>query len=88
MTSTRIDSPQALGQFIKKRRRQLKLRQPDLALTANVGIRFIVEVERGKETAQIGLVFRVLDALGIALDGTYAPWTEADSPENHSVTDE
>lgn len=43
------------------------LTQPDLAMTAGVGLRFIVEVEKGKPTAQVGKVLRVLRTLGIAV---------------------
>jgi y4mF family transcriptional regulator len=54
------------------------LTQPDLAMTAGVGLRFIVEVEKGKPTAQIGKVLRVLRTLGIAVALTPPPGLEAD----------
>jgi len=34
---------------------------------AGVGERFLSELERGKPTAEIGLVFRVLDRFGLTL---------------------
>ncbi|MGY3131203.1 y4mF family transcriptional regulator [Bradyrhizobium sp. USDA 4501] len=49
------------------RRRSLGLRQQDLALAADVGVRFIVDIENGKQTSQVGLVLRLLSALGITL---------------------
>ena len=43
-----------LGALIKAKRKEQGLTQNDLALASNVGIRFIVDIEAGKETAQIG----------------------------------
>ncbi|WP_020179936.1 helix-turn-helix transcriptional regulator [Methylopila sp. M107] len=67
MIAIGISSAQELGSFARQRRKALGLRQPDLALSANVGIRFIVDFENGKETCQIGLVLKVLSELGIEL---------------------
>jgi HTH-type transcriptional regulator/antitoxin HipB len=63
-------SPQALGALIKKRRRHLKLKQPDLALASGTGVRFISDLENGKETCQIGLCLKVLSTLGLCLSIT------------------
>ena len=67
MPENHITDTRSLGELIRARRTALGLRQPDLALTANVGIRFIVDIENGKETCQIGLTLRLLKALGIDL---------------------
>jgi len=48
-------------------RKEQKLTQPQLAGLCNVGVRFIVDLESGKETCQIGKVLYVLDMLGIKL---------------------
>jgi y4mF family transcriptional regulator len=56
---------------VKSARRALKLRQADLAGAAGVGIRFLIELEAGKPTAQLGKTLAVLDALG--LDCSLAP---------------
>lgn len=47
--------------------KEQKLTQPQLAGLCNVGVRFIVDLESGKETCQIGKVLYVLDMLGIKL---------------------
>jgi y4mF family transcriptional regulator len=60
-------SPQELGALVKKRRRQLNLKQPDLALTSGTGVRFISDLENGKATCQIGLCLKVLSSLGLYL---------------------
>jgi len=40
------------------------LTQPNLALSAGVGLRFIVDLEGGKPTVRLEQVLRVIDALG------------------------
>lgn len=56
-----------IGQMIRDERKRQGLRQDQLAAASGVGVRFLVEVEAGKETAQIGKVLAVLHALGCAL---------------------
>lgn len=56
-----------LGALIKAKRKEQGLTQNDLALASNVGIRFIVDIEAGKETAQIGKVLKVCAMLGLKL---------------------
>ncbi len=68
---TSIRSPQQLGETLRVARKQLGLTQPQLALAAGVGVRFIVELEAGKPTLRLENVLRVIDALGgeIQLNG-------------------
>ncbi len=56
--------PKQLGRTIRDARRTLGLRQDELAGAANVGVRFIVDLESGKPTAQMGKTLAVLEALG------------------------
>ena len=66
-----IQSTQQLGQALRSARKQLGLTQSELALTAGVGVRFIVDLEAGKPTVRLETVMRVIEALGgqIMLDG-------------------
>ncbi|MDH4393210.1 MAG: helix-turn-helix transcriptional regulator [Aquabacterium sp.] len=68
---TVIDTPATLGQAARSARKQLGLTQPQLALAAGVGVRFIVELEAGKPTLRLENVLRVLHALGgrLSIDG-------------------
>lgn len=59
-----IDSTNHLGTALRAARKQLGLTQPQLALAAGVGVRFIVELEAGKPTIRLGAVLRVIAALG------------------------
>ena len=69
--STPIQTPQDLGRMVRETRKRLKLTQPQLALAANVGVRFIVELEAGKSTLRLENILRVLQALGgvLCLEG-------------------
>jgi len=62
-----ILSPEQLGAFVAVRRKAKRLSQQDFGDLAGVGRRFVSELEGGKETAQIGKVMKVLQALGIDL---------------------
>ncbi len=75
---TTIKSPQELGDALRSARKQLGLTQPQLALAAGVGVRFIVDLESGKSTVRLDSVLRVIDALGgvINLDGLPASANE------------
>lgn len=59
-----IRTSDQLGEALRAARKQLGLTQPQLALAAGVGVRFIVELEAGKPTVQLQQVLRVIDALG------------------------
>mgnify|MGYP005824588427 FL=1 len=60
-------TPEEIGDLIRKTRKAQGLRQPELAAASGVGLRFLVELERGKPTAQIGKVLDVLSALGCSM---------------------
>ena len=68
---TSIRSPHQLGEALRAARKQLGLTQPQLALAAGVGVRFIVDLEAGKPTLRLETVLRVIEALGgeISLGG-------------------
>lgn len=54
-----------LGQLVKTTRKNQKLTQEQLAATAGVGVRFIRELEQGKESCHIGKALLVLTMLGL-----------------------
>ena len=59
-----------IGAAVRSRRRELKVTQKDLSLTCGTGLRFIIDLEKGKETCQIGKVLQVLQVLGLKLQIT------------------
>ncbi|HPS57719.1 MAG TPA: type II toxin-antitoxin system Y4mF family antitoxin [Spirochaetota bacterium] len=50
--------------FIKQRRKQLNLTQEELAHRAGVGLRFIRELEQGKQTLRLDRINQVLALFG------------------------
>lgn len=61
-------TPADIGDIVRKTRKAYGLRQDELAGAAGVGVRFIVDLEAGKPTAQIGKTLQVLAALGCSID--------------------
>jgi y4mF family transcriptional regulator len=63
----KIRSVKELGALVRQRRKDAGVLQADAAALAGVGARFLSELERGKETAEVGKVLQVLDRLGLEL---------------------
>lgn len=62
-----IKNSREFGAAIRVERKRLKVTQKELAMTAGVGLRYLIELERGKPTARIEGAFKVLQALGMKL---------------------
>jgi y4mF family transcriptional regulator len=60
-------TPHDIGALVRDTRKRLGVTQKDLALTAGTGLRFVIDLERGKETCELGKSLRILQTLGIAL---------------------
>lgn len=63
-----IRTPADLGAAIRDRRKQLGLGQAELAEKIGSSRQWVVGIERGHSRAELGLVLRTLDTLGIRLD--------------------
>lgn len=50
--------------FIKQKRKELRLTQEDLAFNAGVGLRFVRDLEQGKKTVRMDKVNDVLALFG------------------------
>jgi len=57
----------SLSDFIKNRRKKLKLTQSQIAVKAGVGLRFIRELEQNKTTLRMDKVNQVLALFGMEL---------------------
>lgn len=62
-----IQTAAEFGAALARARKGLGLTQRDLALASGVGERFIVELEAGKATAQLGKALAVAQAAGMRL---------------------
>lgn len=70
-TLTKVRTATDLGARIRSRRKEKGLTQTELAQLCAVSLRFVSEVERGRESASVGLVLRLCARL--ALDVTVEP---------------
>ena len=64
---TKITSIRDAAAAVRGRRLTLGLSQSELAARAHVSRQWISEFEAGKPTAELGLVLRLLDALGFGV---------------------
>ena len=55
----------AFGSMVRSRRKALNMRQDQLALATGVGRRFLIELEAGKSSCQLGRSLLVAEALGL-----------------------
>ena len=55
----------AFGSMIRSRRKALDMRQDQLALATGVGRRFLIDLEAGKPSCQLGRSLLVAEALGL-----------------------
>ncbi len=63
-----------VGKIVAAARRHHKLTQTQLARAIDATQTWVSEIERGKETAQIGKILRALSFLGVRLRTGAAPW--------------
>jgi HTH-type transcriptional regulator/antitoxin HipB len=76
----KVRSIRDLAAVVRGRRKDLGLSQAELAARAGVSRKWIYQFEAGKPTAELRLILRVLDALGLVLDVTYDEQTTAGQP--------
>lgn len=53
-----------LGKYVKMKRKALSLTQRDMALKAGVGLRFVRDIEQGKNSLRMDKVNQVLNLFG------------------------
>ena len=60
-----IGSMNTIGEFIKKKRKEAGLTQEEFALRSGLGLRFVRELEQGKETVRLDKVNQALSMFGM-----------------------
>lgn len=65
-----IRTPADLGAFIRDRRKKLGFGQAELAAQIGVNRKWVISIEQGRAHAELALVLRALNALGVRLDAT------------------
>ncbi|WP_439403428.1 type II toxin-antitoxin system Y4mF family antitoxin [Bradyrhizobium sp. DASA03068] len=63
----KIRTSKALGTLIRDERKDQGLTQEQLAGLTGVGVRFVRELEAGKESCQLGRALQVAAALGLTV---------------------
>jgi y4mF family transcriptional regulator len=66
----RLASTHDLGLYVRDQRRRLGMTQAALGASAQVSRRWLSDLEAGKPTAEVGLVFKVLHALELTLEAS------------------
>ena len=59
------EAASAFASLIRNRRKELKMRQDQLALATGVGRRFLIDLEAGKPSCQLGRSLLVAETLGL-----------------------
>ena len=74
----KISTAKDVGDAVRNARKRMLLKQSQAAQLCGVGVRFLSDLENGKETLHIGKVLQVLNGLGLAAYlGPKKPfWTE------------
>jgi len=64
----RIKNSKELGEEIRLARKRLGVTQKDLAMASGTGLRFIVDLEKGKPTCEIEKSLAVIGSLGLVIN--------------------
>jgi HTH-type transcriptional regulator / antitoxin HipB len=68
ITQMWVKSPRELAQVVREQRKQRGLSQQRLSELVGVSRQWIVALEQGKPTAELGLVLQALSAIGLRVD--------------------
>jgi len=82
---TRKGIKMSLSTFVKEKRTLASLTQPELAEKAGVGLRFVRELEQGKETLRLDKVNQVLQLFGYTMGPVKTRATTSDNIQYTSV---
>ncbi len=73
---SKISTCYELGRILREKRKIDGITQVELAALTGLGVRFVSELENGKETAEIGKVLSVLTGLGLSVAIFHRGWPE------------
>lgn len=66
-----------IGAYVKKERRKLGMTQQEFAIRSGLGLRFVRDLEQGKETVRLDKVNQALAMFGkVAVPGDSTRWKE------------
>jgi HTH-type transcriptional regulator/antitoxin HipB len=67
MKPIRLESAEPISWLVRRARKKRSWTQNHLAAKANVGVRFIIDLESGKESVRLDKLLAVLGTIGIEL---------------------
>jgi y4mF family transcriptional regulator len=79
-----ITTPQKYGALIRQKRKALGLTQDELAARCGVGVRFIVDLESGKPSCQLGKALTAAAEVGLRLEDVPASVGQTLSPPDEN----
>jgi transcriptional regulator with XRE-family HTH domain len=82
------EAASAFAFLIRSRRKALKMRQDQLALATGVGRRFLIDLEAGKPSCQLGRSLLVAQALGLNPIDVFGSDRRPPAPELPDLTEE
>ena len=65
---TELTNSSQLAEIVRRERKRQKVSQIRLSQLADVGVRFVRDLEDGKETVRLDKILAVLETLGIAVE--------------------
>ena len=68
LMKTELTNASQLAEIVRSERKRQKVSQIRLSQLADVGVRFVRDLEDGKETVRLDKVLAVLETLGIAIE--------------------
>jgi len=63
-----LSPSKAFAARLREKRKALGVTQKDLAMASGTGLRFIIDLEKGKPSCQIGKALAVAQALGLKVE--------------------
>ncbi len=80
-----IDSAISLGQLIRAKRTELKMKLVDCAALCGIGVNTLSRIEKGNCNCTLGATFSVLKGLGIKLNPTGISTTDTNTQKNNAT---
>jgi HTH-type transcriptional regulator / antitoxin HipB len=84
-----LRTPKDIGAIVRQRRRELRIAQHTLAERVGVSRQWIIDCEKGKPRAELGLVLRTLTVLGVRLSAAVGSGSQVksapDAPDIDSI---
>ena len=73
-----------IGTFVRQERKRRGLTQQELASMAGVGLNFVYQLEKNKQTVQLETTNLVLNALGykVGVMRDFRPWANIPQPDS------